>query len=89
MFHLREFAATDNYMFHLFLFAYVLASSSVELLSHLSFFLFCAIEDMNQIELDPRTMTKEGLTQFKQVSKYYMWILDSIGLVNRCNGNYR
>jgi len=52
------------------------------------FFSFCAIEDMNQIELDPRTMTKEGLTQFKQVSKYYMWILDSNGLVNLCNGNY-
>ena len=55
-------------MFHLFLFVYVLTSSSVELFFSLKFFLFCAIEDMNQIELDPRTMTKEGLTQFKQVS---------------------
>ena len=44
---------------------------------------------MNQIELDPRTMTKESLTQFKQVSKNYMWKLDLNGLVNLCNGNYR
>ena len=72
MFHLREFAATDICFIYFSLFVYVLASSSVELFSHLSFFLFCAIEDMNQIELDPRTMTKEGLTQFKQVSKNYM-----------------
>ena len=43
---------------------------------------------MNQIELDPRTMTKEGLTQFKQVSNYYMWILHWNGLVNLCNGDY-
>ena len=43
---------------------------------------------MNQIELDPRTMTKESLKQFKQVSTYYMWILHSNGLVNLCNGNY-
>ena len=43
---------------------------------------------MNQIELDPRAMTKEGLTQFKQVSNYYMWILHSNGLVHLCNGDY-
>ena len=61
-----------RYMFHLFLFVCVLTSSSVELFFSLKFFLFCAIEDMNQIELDPRMMTKEGLTQFKQVSNYYM-----------------